>query len=299
METITLTKKQLEKLTPYKIPKEVTNTESEIYILDKGNWRYNDGSLLLKKLHVNSSINMANKLFTVSLLSDNEDIINMEELVVPKHLVSVENKAIGFTVPRIIQSTNLGMILNNPKVENEKKIAYLHRIGKLLEKTKKLEISGINFHFGDLHEFNFVVSDCDDKIHAIDLDSAYLNTGYPSPSYYLATNKNIGQFKRKYRINREGINLPDYNSDLFCYNMMILNMIGRDKISKLNMSDYFQYISYLNELGFGKHIIGSFADVYSSGKNVNPVNYFDEIPTDKLGEAGYKVYSLKKSRGII
>ncbi len=297
MKTITLTKKQLEKLTRIELPKEVANTESEIYLLDKGNWRYSDGSLLLKKLHLISGDSIANKLYNISLLGDNEERIGLDELVIPKQLVSVDNNVIGFTVPRI-DGENLGVILHDYKVSNEDKIKYLYKVGKLLKKTKKMTNIGLKFNFGDLHEYNFLINE-NNELRAIDLDSCYLNTLNPSPSYYLNTNKNLDIFKDKYKKNDMGIVYPDDNSDLLCYIMMILNTIGREKISRLGVSDYFEYVNYLDNLGFGKDIIRSFQNIYSKTNNINPSNYLEQIPDDKIGEASFKVFNLKKKRGIL
>lgn len=300
METITLTKKQLNSLKLYHIEKDVMNTESQIYILDKGNWHYSKSGLLLKKLYVTDLLYMSNKLFTVSLLNSKKEAIGIDELVIPKHLVYTDNELIGFTIPDIKNSMNLGIFLSDLKVDISEKIKYLSKVGELLKKVKSLRDKGIlNFYFGDLHEYNFLLKPDLEKIYAVDLDSSYLNTNYPLPSHYLYTNKNISNFENKYRANEVGITYPNENTDLFCYNMMVLNTIAHDKVSNLDMVDYFSYINYLEYLGFGSDLLSSFKRVYSNGNNINISDFLDQIPIDKSGESLYKVYDLKRKKGLI
>lgn len=303
MDTITLTKKQINDLTPFSIENEVKNTESRILILDKGNWNYSDGSLLLKKLFITGNEAMANKLFNVSLLKDKEEEIGIEELVIPQHLVAVRDgkktPVIGFTVETQTDTRNLGVILNNIKISNEEKIELLYKVGALLKKTDNMKRKQIDFSFGDFHEYNILVKDNTNELRVVDIDSAYLGNNYPMASYYLSTNKNIGNLKRKYRLAQNGFIIPSKNSDLLCYNMMLLNTIAREKISSLDMAEYYSYIFYLKDLGFGNDIISSFERLYTTTSNINPCNYFDEIPLDKIPEAGYKVFKLKKEKNLI
>lgn len=300
METITLTKKQLNSLKLYHMEKEIMNTEAEIFILDKGNWHYSKSNLLLKKLYMTDLLYMSNKLLTVSLLNSKKKEIGLDELVIPKHLVSSDNELIGFTIPHIKDSMNLGVFLKDLKVDISQKIKYLSKVGELLRKVKTIRDKNIlNFYFGDLHEYNFLLKEKEEKIYAVDLDSSYLNTNYPLPSHYLYTNNNISNFSNKYRANELGITYPTENSDLFCYNMMILNTIAHDKVSRLDMVDYFNYINYLEYLGFGRDLLKSFKRLYSNGNNINVSSFLDQIPIDKSGESLYKVYDLKRKKGLI
>ena len=299
MEIINFSQKQLNNLTKLSLPNEVVNTESIIYKLDFGKWKFKDKHYLLKKLHVTNGSSMANKLYNISLLGDYGKNLGIDELVIPQHLGVINKQPCAFTVLEI-EGENLGTIIHNPKISNEEKIGYLYQIGKLLKRTKGLKIQNSSFCFGDLHEYNFVVSNKDKKCYAVDLDSCYLDTKNPQASYYLTTNPNLHDFPRKYKSNTYGITYPTHNTDLLCYNMMILNMISRDKISKLDIPTYFDYIHYLKELGFGKDIIHSFQNIYSTAQNLNPCEHLDQIPLDKIGEAGMKIFTLKqKKRGRI
>lgn len=296
MEILSLSQKQLDKLKKLPLPNGVFNDESEIYIMDNRKCLGKE-KLLLKKLFITKGDCIANKLYNISLLGDNKDKIGIDELVIPNYLVAIKRKIEAFTVP-LIEGENLGIIINNPKISNEKKLDYLYKVGRLIKKTQKLEDKGIKFNFGDLHEYNFMVGK-DDKTYAIDLDGSYLNTANPQPSKYLIENPNLGLFPTKYIGTVYGLIFPDNNSDLLCYNMMLLNTIGRSKVSKMNIATYYEYINYLKSLGFGSDIIESFNRVYSTADNINPCEYLDQIPNDKIGEAGVKIFKYKKSRGKI
>lgn len=294
MEILSLSPKQLDKLKRLPLPNGVFNDESEIYIMDNRKCLGKE-KLLLKKLFITEGDCIANKLYNISLLGDNKDKIGIDELVIPNYLVAIKRKIEAFTVP-LIEGENLGIIINNPKISNEKKLDYLYKVGRLIKKTQKLEDKGIKFNFGDLHEYNFMVGK-DDKTYAIDLDGSYLNTANPQPSKYLIENPNLGLFPTKYTGNEYGLIFPDNNSDLLCYNMMLLNAIGRSEVSKMNIATYYEYINYLRSLGFGSDIIESFNRVYSTADNINPCEYLDQIPNNEIGEAGVKIFEYKKSKG--
>lgn len=292
MKVISLEQDKLNNLKRLSLPNGIVNTEAELYVLNKGM-----ETLVFKKIFSTGEKQLNNKLNAVMMLGDNKDKIGIDELVIPNYLVSINDEISGFTVPKI-EGYNLGVIVNNSKISNEKKLEYLYKVGKLIKKTQKLNSEKIKFNFGDLHEYNFIVGE-DDKTYAIDLDGGYLNGGEPQPSKYLTINKNLNLFPTKYIKDANGLIIPDNNSDLLYYNIMILNTIGRGKISKMNKDDYNEYISYLNQLGFGKDILKSFKNIYSINDNLNPCDYFEQIPNDKIGEAGLKVFEYKKKRGKI
>ena len=305
MKTITLTKHQFEKCSPYIIDKDIINSEAKFYVINKGKYT---GKYLMKKLFVNEGKIFANKLFTISLLNDMESKLGIEELCIPKHLISVDSEVVGFSVPKIDNPRNLGLVLNNPKIDSIDKLKYLKKLGNVLKKIQKQNV--LDLSIGDLQPFNILLDD-NDKMHIIDLDSAYLNTNYPIPSFYISnknTFKNLLDFDTKYNLvsfieeeekNGDEITIvkvptrlvrPNLDSDLLCYNFMLINTLANHKMNNLDVSTYHDYITYLEKIGYGENIIKSFRNVYSNASNINPVNFFSEIPLDKVGPALYKVY---------
>ncbi|MBQ3468663.1 MAG: hypothetical protein IJH18_01200 [Bacilli bacterium] len=292
METISLKTRDIKNLDIYNPGNEVFNTESKLFVLEPKTWS-KEGTLF-KYLFIRRQSSLANKLFTVTMLNDNKKHFDDKTFIIPNKLVSVDNEISGFTIPFLSNNTNLGVLLNDLAVDDKTKIKYLKELGSILKRTEELNKEGFDFAFNDLHENNFIINhDDNDRLCAVDLDSSYMKTNYPQASHYLFNNMYINKISEKYPVNKFGINIPDLNSDLFCYNMIILNTIAHGKVSKLNINDYYMYINYLSDLGFGDNLLASFRAVYSSGNNINPVNYLDEINREKLGAANLNVFRYK------
>ena len=299
METINLRKRHIENLKLYNLSKDVFNTESKIYILSEDKWNKDDE--VIKYLYVRKQSTLANKLFTVSMLNDNRDLFDEERFIIPTKLVSVDKEISGFVLPFVKNNTNLGIYLKDLKVDPKDKIKYLKELGEILKRVAMtVEEEKIEFVFNDFHECNFIIDhNNDDKLCAVDLDSGYMKTNYPQASHYLYNNKYIAQIREKYPVNKFGINIPDKNSDLFCYNMIILNTIAHGKVSSLNINDYYMYLNYLSNLGFNENLLAAFRSLYSSGDNTNPSDYLDDIAIDKIPEADLKVFNHRLKKHLI
>ena len=194
MKTIHINSRQLKKYKKLKLSKDIPNTESIIYEMSDNK--------LLKVLFIKERESLASKLYTVSLLSDYEEKINIKELVIPQELVSIDGLVSGFTIP-YIKGENLGEILKNPKVQTKTKIDLLKKIGLFIHKLEKSHAGNINFNFGDLHPYNILVNK--EGLHFIDLDSSYLGTGYPQPGFYVSVSKELEKLPKKYNQTEKGI----------------------------------------------------------------------------------------------
>ena len=294
MKTITLTKKQYDNLTPYNIDKKILNSEAKFFYLDQGSWHYTTQNLLLKKIFLNEDETMSSKYMTVDILNNKEKILGEESLVIPKHFVSVEDEIVGFSIPRIDNATNLGLILDDLKIDIKTKIKYLKQVGLLLQKMQTQNV--IDFAFGDLQPFNFLIDE-DDKLYAVDLDSCYINNNYPPKCLYLNSYQVMSNIKdyTKYKIKGDMV-LPNKQSDLLCYNFMILNTLLHDKITKFNVVEYYNYIKYLESLGYNNDIINCFKSIYSNAININPVEYLDKLDESIVLRSTKKVYEKNKSK---
>ncbi len=292
MNTVKLTEKEFEKLNKLDI-RGAQNTESEIYVLDT--WKYKNKNLLLKYLNEKEGEAFSSKLATVSLMIDKKDEIKIDELVLPNNLVVINDEVVGFTVPYVRGTRTLTEVLNDNKVSISNKIKYLKKIGKTLRKIEALKRKNIiDLTIGDLHEDNILITK-DNNIKFIDLDGAYINNNYPQGARYLY-NEQL-RYIKKYKYKNDLI-CPNKTTDLYCYNMIIINMIARSRMDSTNIPDYFNYTSYLISLGFDKHLIDSFRRIYSDGPNVNPEEYLERIDKEELSESSYnkyaeKVYGLK------
>ena len=285
MNRISLKGHEVDKLKQYPTGN-VMSTESIIYYYK----HYDSKNLLIKKLFLTDKDIFKRKIDTIEDIN-NSELSNFEELVIPEDLVVVRGKKIGFTIREITDSTNLGFILDDPKVSIEKKILLLKKIGELLNKTMSCDK---DFYINDLQPFNFLV-DKDDNIRVVDLDSSATNSNNPLISFYMTLDNKTRQID-KYHVTADGLSYPDNNSDLFCYNMMILNTISGNKIHKLNFAEFYNYLFYLSSIGMNSDLINSFVTLYENKDNINPVDYLSNINKESLYRSQYNVYKLNKKR---
>ena len=282
MNTRILSSKEEKNLKKYIVPAGVSKSECDLfYYYKKGRDQY-----LLKKLYNTKYEQMANKLFTVKMLNDYINPNAFPEFVIPKELVSYKGSVIGFSIKEVKDSSNLGIILNSRLVDVEQKVEYLKRIGNLLKRVDKL--NEIKFHFNDLHEYNFLVTK-DDELKVIDLDSAAMITEYSLPSMYSLLNNNLSRIE-KYKSNSMGIYYPSRNIDILSFDNILLKVIGNAELYKLDICEFYDYLAYLKTLGFGTELIDSLATIYLECSNINPVDYLDQIPYDKIARAHIKVF---------
>ena len=122
METLTLTAPQITELELFKLNDKIINSESIIYNLT-------DDSLLKIYLPAKRIIKeIAEKIENVKDLNTYKKELNMEELIIPKEIVMQDANPIGFTIPKVPDATNLGLI-NNKKI----KLGYLKQILTILK----------------------------------------------------------------------------------------------------------------------------------------------------------------------
>lgn len=313
MQTIKLSKRQLDNLKRYDVPQEVTNTEGVIYYLNTGIKKIDNQELLFKKLYVNHDIpaspledddyiyhssSMANKLSTISKLNDYKNTINIEELVIPKHQVSFKDEIIGFTVPEIKDARSLQAVLSDIKIPSEDKIDCLKQIGETLKKIKHLRLYDINFYIHDLQEGNVLVTNKDKKIHFIDLDSATFSTDQALSSKPLVVDKKLRNFS-KYKYNKVGVPYPGEEQELYSYIIMILKTLYGGNIQRLSLDEFNEYLAYLSSLDIDYELLRSFSNIYTEMPNINPVDRLDTLDTMQIAQASNIVYQAKKKRKLI
>lgn len=300
MKTKSYTIRQFDKMKKYVLDRDIPNTESVLYFTKiKDNYNYKD--YILKKLYITSADSLTNKLSTVLMLGDYGEKLDVPELVLPEHQVLIDGKISGFTVP-YIKGKNLGQVINDFHTPNEDILKYFAKVGMVLEKVQQNSSyvfpGDLKFQFGDLHPYNILVDE-NDNLKFVDLDSAYLGSRLPNPSMYLVTSKELLNNVQKYpvvNLDYIGLNIPNDQTDLYCYNMMILEFLAKDKIRNKSIEDYYGYIGYLQSLGYGPDILESFFRLPINKENINPYEYLDEIPKDKIGRSSYTVYKYLKNK---
>lgn len=296
MKTINLTTQEFEALDKLILPQIVYNGEGSLHFYKEIT---PDGEALkvFKRFRITRGPIFGNKLKTINSLIDINDHSDMQEFILPDKVVTVNNHAVGYIMP-YVESTNLRVLLTDPNIDYNTKIAYLKEVGTILRKMQKMRENGevIDFYLNDMHEGNFIVDSKTGRLKVVDLDSAKIDCNMPFLSKYLSPLTEIKHFPNKYRKTTDMICLgdfiPDENSDLYCYILMILNTISGVEICRLKQEQYFSYLEYLRDLGISDKLLEAFARIYSDEKNINPDEHLDELP-EVMDKTSYKNFVMQ------
>ena len=309
METINITKKRFESLECYDLPNYVFNTEGTLYVLPiKSRW--DTKMKLLKRLYLTNGKVFGNKLQTINSLIDNKEELDIEEIVFPEKIATVSGEIVGFTMP-LIESINLSTALRSREISNERKIKYLKQIGLILEKMQlRRDYTSIKeFYINDLHESNFIV-DNNDNVKVIDIDSCKINGNDIFNSKYLSSKSFINEIYKyqknnncnlsdneyhKYSTDITGAYIPDENTDLYCYMIVILNFLYEDNVARFNLQEFYDYLDYLDNIGIDKELLTYFENIVTGSQNENPYPLLDSL-TNYIGRSNYHVYSYIKKK---
>ena len=299
MQTLNISKKRFASLEKYKLPSYIINSEAILYVLPEKN-KWETRLKLLKSLYFTTGESFGQKLYTINTLIDNKAIINIPEIVFPEKIAVVNTEIIGFTMP-LIDSINLLEALKSNDISNEQKITYLKEIGLLLEKMKKVRTyTNINnFYLNDMHEGNFIIDKTDNHVKVVDIDSCKINNNYIFSSKYLSRRSMINLVPKYQRNNPksigEGSFIPDENTDLYCYIIMILNFLYGESINMFSLEEYYNYLEYLDSIGLNKELLFIFENAVSNSKNENPYELLDSI-IPVLGKSNHNTYSYVKRK---
>ena len=326
METINITKKRFDSLKQYQLPNYVYNTEGTLYVLPLKN-RWNTQIKLLKRLYLNSGAVFGNKLQTINSLIDNKDEIDIKEIVFPEKIATVGSEIVGFIMP-LINSMNLKTALMDDSISIERKIKYLKQIGLILEQMKLVrEYTSITeFYLNDLHESNFIVTTDTDDVRVIDIDSCKINGNQIFTSKYLSSKSFINQIYKyqknkaldfgyqyayteggikyrkysdtsysKYSTNMEGSFIPDENTDLYCYMIIILNFLYGADTGRFTFEEFYDYLAYLDEIGVSKEFTLIAEKLVDGSPNENPYQLLDSL-IPYIGRSNHYTYNYIKKK---
>lgn len=273
MKIDNISKHEFKKMKQYIPNNGINNMECKLFILkDKDKW--NKNYKLFKKFNNINGEYFSNKLYIINSLIDKEEEINMEEVILPIELVSVDNEICGYNMP-YIENICISKILDS-NIDNKLKINTLKEVGLLLEKIVTKDI----IYPSDVHEGNFIYNKKTKKINMIDIDSVCIGNSYPSISKYLTFNPNLYDIY-KYPLTEEDIHIPNKNTIYLSYIYMILNYIaGINYIQNIDIPNYYRYLQRLSDLGLSKELIDIFSNIYIERDNINPVQLVETIPDD-------------------
>ena len=217
--------------------------------------------------------------------------------VIPEFLVLLDNKDLYMAID-YINGNNLGDVLKDKNINICDKTIYLSYIGNTLEEMRHMRENPLlsDFCLGDLHEDNFIVSN--KKLYTIDLDDAKIDSISPISSYlqmgtlfsHLHTDKYIIEDYNPYFVKYK----VDYNTDMYCYIMVILNFLYGDNVNNMNINDFYCYLDYLYKIGIDSSLLECFNSISSSDDNINPMNYIDSLTSNQIYRAKKIVYKYNK-----
>ena len=287
MQEIPLKESDISKLKKYPLDG-IWSTESEILYYKKDKeW---NKSTLIKKLFITEEKKVQRKIDTITAIHDSE-LSEYKELVLPEDIIVVGGVNSGFTIQEVIDSTNLALILKNRKIHDSVKIKILKKIGELLHRVHH---QSQEFYFGDLQEFNLLV-DKEGEIYVVDLDSSAVNRKTPLETKYIILDKKTHDVN-KYKVNKASRSYPNKDSDIFCYNTMVLNYLAGRQITNLSYNEYYDYIEYLKKIGIPKGMIDIYINHYTDKDNESVSDYLDKIPS--VPRADYKVFQYVKQNKV-
>lgn len=290
MKTLPISERKFNNLEELKLSD--TNTEGLLY-----KFSYHGEDKLLKKLHDCDGITLAKKLFIVEVLNSND---LPEYFITPDRLVSVKNNVVGFTIP-YIDGTTLRTLLYNDNYPIELKINYLKKIGIILD-----DMVGIrshtdlrHFYLNDIHESNFMIDYNTGELCVIDLDGCKISPSFSFPARYL-TSSGLFNNTHKYNIEpdlRHGTYvMANRDSDLYCYIIIILNYLYGDCVNNMSITNYYDYLNYLDDIGINKDLLNSFYKIVTYGDNINPMEYLDSLTSQQVCRAKSNVYRIVKNK---
>lgn len=297
MNVINLSKKRFDNLPVLEIPRDVINTEGTLHkLIRHGNVK------IVKSLFYNSGQIFANKLYTIEMLNDNRRYLP-DYFSIPEDLICVSGNIKGFTIP-LIEGDVLTSVLKDKSFSTKEQIYYLKKVGEILNHIANIRMyTPLNkLYLNDMHEANFIVNPNNKQVYVIDLDSCKIGHNISLPSKYLSCGGIFANVPSKYKIN--DVNMPGYvkageNTDLYCYNIMILNYLYGRNVNSFSLDDFYDYLNYLADIGIDKGLLDSFNTIVMSKDNINPVNNLDSLTDKQVCLSKCFVYDVVKAKKMV
>ncbi|MBR6690599.1 MAG: hypothetical protein IKL65_04650 [Bacilli bacterium] len=77
--------------------------------------------------------------------------------------------------------------------------------------------------------------------------------------------------------------------------MIILNYLYGDKINRISLEEFYEYLNYLEFIGVNKDLITIFSKLFVTNcKNENPLNYLDSLSFEQICRSKKLVYDIVK-----
>ena len=284
MDIINLSCRGKYNLNKYELHKDIENSESVLYI-------YNNKELI--KI-INNKDFLNYKLYVINKLCNLKNILDLEELVLPNSLVKHKREVIGYTMDFVKNNTNVGLILNNNKINFIDKKFILKEIANILKKIEDKKIlRQLNFYLGDIHEYNFIYDNKEKHLKVIDIDSSYFEGAKAPISKFLTYNDKLWDFNIKYPIDNETKNyVPNKNTTVLSYIYILLNTITGEYIPNISVSEFCRILNMLNAVGINKELLDSIFNIYLPKDNFIDYELIDSITEKQYNK--FKELQLRK-----
>ena len=130
------------------------------------------------------------------------------------------------------------------------------------------------------------------------MDSCKIKNNKPAPARFLRPNTLFATAKEKYNITSLNTDdeyvTPSNDTELYCYNMMILNYLYGKNVNSMKVVDYYNYLSYLSYLKIDNNLLNSFQRLLTNCENINPYPYLESLTQEQIYRSNYKVYKYNK-----
>lgn len=295
LKTIHLRMHQVRSLKELKLSDDVFNSEALMLVLNKKIRSHDGKRLLFKYLDLQEVPEVMDRKSRVLGYLNHSDYMDIKELVIPDYQVKVDGSLAGFAMPLIENHRNLGSLIHSRGVSFEKKKEILYKLGELIDKVERVDTDN-KMYFGDLNEYNFIFDD-DSSLRAVDLDSAFIgNREDITPSsraYYLLKNPTLKALPKKYVRTSGDVIVPNRESDLYSYNMILLDVIANHDMFKEDIATYYQYLDFLKKKGVPDDLIDSFFSIYSIKNNSNPKDLIPDLDNQLTHKSSFKQFQKK------
>lgn len=277
-----ISKNQIKFVSELNISEKISHTQGKLSLVKYNNKLYVEKEIVFLDDEIYSY-----NIETLKNLNKNKKILP-NNICIPECLVIDGKRYVSFLQP-YLEGENLINVLYNEYYSVREQIKYLEQIGLLLERLKNVrKENNIEFYINDLHESNIIVYK--DEIKIIDTDTCIIDNDYAYKAKYLTDASLIKYTKNKYKINNKmtpGYIIANKQSDLFCYNIIILNYLfgkyyGRESVNYFDISKYNDFLNYLYKIGISYGLIESFDKVISYENNINPYKYLCDLKEEQV-----------------
>lgn len=289
MEILKISNKDLSNLEKYKLLDGIHNSESNIFI-------YKDKELL--KLFKNY-YDVQNKFYVLNKLFYIKENLDFKELVLPNKLVKVDKEPAGYLMDYIKNNTNIGLILKKESIAFNDKKFLLMEISNILKKIENdKSLNKINFHLGDIHEYNFIYDNKENMIKAIDIDSSYVQGAEAPVSKFLSYNEKLWFLENKYPYIKDNIrkvtkHIPNKNTTILSYIYILLNVLTGEYSPDFCKEKFCETLNMLGSCGINKNLLDSIFNIYFPKDN-----YIDYELVNSITEKQYNDFKLLQLKNV-